>query len=174
MDGLSNYKMETTYNKKLGSSSKQPKIQITCLSNVFVRKMDFAEKGIIELGHRHPFDHASLVSSGAVEIQVYDDETKQLLPPVLYKAPSLVYIQKGVAHQITSVEDNTTVCCIHALRDEDETIIDPSMIPIPQNIMETTDLLYKRTGKFLSKADDYDEDLVYKRRPRYFNAADKF
>jgi hypothetical protein len=40
--------------------------------------------------------------------------------------------------------------------------------------METTDLLYKRTGKFLSMADDYDDDLVYKRRPRYFNAADKF
>lgn len=163
-----------TYNKKLGSSSKQPKIQITCLSNVFIRKMDFAEKGIIELGHRHPYDHASLVSSGAIEVQVYDDETKQLLPPVLYKAPSLVFIQKGVAHQLTSVEDNTTVCCIHALRDEDETIIDPSMIPIPKSIVEAHHILHAKTGKRFAKSDDVDDDLIYKRRPRYFDASDKF
>jgi hypothetical protein len=147
-----------TYNKKLGSSSKQPKIQITCLSNVFIRKMDFA----------------SLVSSGAIEVQVYDDETKQLLPPVLYKAPSLVFIQKGVAHQLTSVEDNTTVCCIHALRDEDETIIDPSMIPIPKSIVEAHHILHAKTGKRFAKSDDVDDDLIYKRRPRYFDASDKF
>jgi quercetin dioxygenase-like cupin family protein len=164
--------MENEY--KIGATLKGPEIQITCLSNVYVRRMFFREKGIVELGHRHPYSHASLVASGSVSVQVYDDENKKLLDPVVYKAPSMIMIEKDIAHQIESLEDETTVCCIHALRDETETIIDPEMIPLPSSLINTIETVKNQTGKMLRPPANPFDDLTAKRIPRMFNASGHF
>lgn len=158
----------------IGATQKGPDIQITCLSNVYVRRMSFSEKGIIELGHRHPYSHASLVASGSVSVQVYDDDTKKLLDPVVYKAPAMIMIEKDIAHQIESLEDDTVVCCIHALRDETETIIDPEMIPVPSSLINTINTVKNKTGKMLRPPANPFDDLTPNRVPRMFNASGHF
>jgi dTDP-4-dehydrorhamnose 3,5-epimerase-like enzyme len=151
-----------------------PEIKISCLSNVYVRRMLFSKEGIVEVGHRHPYSHTSLVASGSIAIQVYNDNTQELLDPVVYHAPSMVMIEKNIAHQITSLEDNTVVCCIHALRDETETIIDPEMIPVPTSLRETIESVHKQTGKFLIPPALPFDDLTPNRVPRMFNARKVF
>lgn len=151
-----------------------PEIQISCLSNVYVRRMYFSEVGIIEVGHRHPYDHASLVANGAVEVQVYDDETKKLLPPVVYAAPAMIMIRANMAHQLKSVVDNTVVCCIHALRDETGELIDPSMLAEPTSLLETQKKFYETTKKMLKPPADPFDDLTAARVPRMFNSSAKF
>jgi hypothetical protein len=151
-----------------------PEIQISCLSNVYVRRMAFPQAGIVEVGHRHPYSHASLVASGSISVQVYDDNTKELLEPVTYKAPAMVMIEKYAAHQITSLEDGTVVCCIHALRDETETIIDPEMIPVPLPLRNTIEMVHTQTGKNLMPPAAPFDDLTPNRVPRMFDARSAF
>lgn len=151
-----------------------PEIQISCLANVYVRRMHFAKDGIVEVGHRHPYSHASLVASGSVAVQLYDDMNQRLLDPVIYRAPAMVMVAKDVAHQITSLEPNTTVCCIHALRDETETIIDPEMIPLPTPLRDTVEIVHAKTGKILKAPADPFDDLTPNRVPRMFNARQAF
>lgn len=151
-----------------------PEVQISCLANVYVRRMHFAKDGIVEVGHRHPYSHASLVASGSVAVQLYDDANQQLLDPVIYRAPAMVMVAKDVAHQITSLEPNTTVCCIHALRDETETIIDPEMIPLPTPLRDTVEIVHAKTGKILKAPADPFDDLTPNRVPRMFDASKAF
>lgn len=151
-----------------------PEIQISCLSNVYVRRMAFEKANIVEVGHRHPYDHASLVASGSIEVQLYDDESQSLLDPVRYEAPAMVMIKKNTAHQITSLEDNTVVCCIHALRDEDSEIIDPSMIPVPTPLRTVILGYMQTTGKQLQPPFNPFDDLTSNRIPRMFNSSSCF
>jgi len=104
--------------------------------------MLFEKKGCVEFGHSHEYDHTSFVATGSVEIQVYDESLEEMLPPVLYKAPSMIFIKRNTVHQIISSEDNTTVHCIHALRDINDTIIDPCFIPIPEKLETAIDRIY--------------------------------
>jgi len=101
-----------------------PEINIICVSNVFVRQMTFKNVGDEELGHTHPFDHPSSLSSGRIEVTVNGEKTE-------YTAPSLIYIKGDAVHSIKALEPNTVVCCIHALRNgwNSEDIIDPKSIP---------------------------------------------
>jgi hypothetical protein len=46
-----------------------PKVRIMCVSNVFSRMMYFLQAGDVEEGHRHNFDHATLLSSGKLKIE---------------------------------------------------------------------------------------------------------
>lgn len=151
-----------------------PDVQISCLANVYVRRMAFPQAGIVEVGHRHPYSHASLVASGSVAVQLFDDANQRLLDAVVYRAPAMIMIAKGAAHQLTSLEDNTVVCCIHALRDETETIIDPEMIPLPTPLRETVEIVHAKTGKVLKAPADPFDDLTPNRVPRMFDASKAF
>ena len=75
-------------------------------------------------GHKHVFDHPHLLTQGSVEVNVEGVKST-------FKAPHIIFIEKGKLHMITALEDNTVGACIHAIRDGDrvEDIIDPSMIP---------------------------------------------
>lgn len=166
--------MTTHYQETPQATLLGPEIQISCLSNVYVRRMFFAEAGIIEVGHRHPYDHASLVANGSIEVQIYDDETKKLLPPVVHSAPSMIMIRANTAHQLKSVSDNTIVCCIHALRDDTGEIIDPTIIAEPTSLLSTQKKFYETTNKMLKPPAKPFDDLSKFRVPRMFNSSAKF
>lgn len=101
-----------------------PAVKVMALSNVYSRVMNFRYKGDIEEGHYHAFDHATLVSSGSVLVEVLnDDDTTRSSKE--FKAPSMVYIRKDTRHRLTALEDYTVCSCIHALRNIDGDIIDP-------------------------------------------------
>lgn len=101
-----------------------PEIKIMCVANVYTRLMHFVHAGDVEEPHTHRFDHASLVSSGSVEVTV-NGETS------IYVAPAMIMIKALEEHTLRALEDNTVVSCIHALRDGDAVgdIIDPKSLP---------------------------------------------
>ena len=103
-----------------------PEVQLTCVSNVYVRMMHFKHAGDVEQGHSHPFDHISMLSYGKIRITVGEHEKE-------FSAPQMIFIKKEMEHQLVALEDGTTVLCIHAIRDGEaiEDIIDPNSMIIP-------------------------------------------
>lgn len=100
-----------------------PDVQLACVSNMYVRMMDFKKDGT-EPGHAHAFDHLTLLASGSVEIEVDGMVTN-------FMAPKMIFIAKDKVHSIKALEDNTLCFCIHPIRDGErvEDIVDPSMLP---------------------------------------------
>ena len=101
-----------------------PEITVSCVSSVYVRQMHFKNAGDVETGHKHDFDHQTLVAKGSVQIEVDGEKT-------VFKAPHIIFIKKDAIHELTAMEDDTTCFCIHALRDGSDVcdIIDPNSIP---------------------------------------------
>ena len=102
-----------------------PEIKIMCISNVYTRLMHFVNKGDIEYGNSHDFDHGTLVSSGSVLVEIINPDTKEVMSHKKVVAPNFVFIEKHKFHQITSLDDNTVCACIHALRTNDEELLAP-------------------------------------------------
>jgi hypothetical protein len=99
-----------------------------CISNVYTRLMHFQNKGDIEIGHSHYFDHGTLVSSGSVLVEILDDATKEVISQKTIKAPNFIFIEKDKCHRLTALVDNTVCACIHALRTNDEELLDPDFL----------------------------------------------
>jgi len=108
-----------------------PQVKIVAISNVYSRLMNFVNKGDVEVGHSHTYDHATLLSSGSVLYEVLDGQNGNVVASKEFKAPGYIFVEKNKFHKITSLEDNTVCVCIHALRTIDEEIIDPSFFIQP-------------------------------------------
>ena len=102
----------------------QPWVHIGCVANLFSRMMHFEKAGDKELGHKHQFDHMTLLAKGRLRVTVEGVTTD-------FTAPHQIYIHKDKNHELEALVDDTVAYCIHALRDGDgvDDIIDPSMIP---------------------------------------------
>lgn len=102
----------------------QPVISIGVVANLFSRQMHFVNKGDIENGHTHPFNHLTLLAKGALAVTVDGVTTN-------FVAPHMLYIRADKEHELVSIEDDTVAYCIHALRDGNgvDDIIDPENIP---------------------------------------------
>jgi quercetin dioxygenase-like cupin family protein len=87
--------------------------QAAYADNVWVRMMHLRKAGDEIQGHRHTFDHITLLARGSVKME-HDLGSKE------YKAPFLIITPKGIAHKFTALEDQCLLCCIHAIRDGDE------------------------------------------------------
>lgn len=101
-----------------------PEIKIASVANLFSRMMHFKYAGDIENGHKHPFDHLTLLAKGKLQLTVEGKVT-------VFEAPHMIYIHKDKKHELVALEKDTVAYCIHALRDGDgvDDILDPSMIP---------------------------------------------
>lgn len=102
----------------------EPNIAIGCVANLFSRQMHFEKAGDIEHGHKHPFDHLTLLAAGALRVTVEGKTTE-------FKAPHMIYVKAEHVHELVALEDNTVAYCIHALRGDNKTgdILDPAMVP---------------------------------------------
>lgn len=102
-----------------------PVVNISCVSNVFVKQMHFLKAGDMEQGHAHCFDHLTLLASGKIRMTAFGKSTD-------FTAPHHIFIKANVEHELVALEDDTTVHCIHAIRDGErvEDIIDPASLPI--------------------------------------------
>lgn len=107
----------------------QPTVQIGCISNLFVRQMHFAVAGDSELGHKHSFDHMTLLAKGKLKVKINDEETE-------FTAPHMIFIKAELQHELTAVTDNTVAYCIHALREPTGDILDPAMVPKSRELYE--------------------------------------
>ena len=108
-----------------------PKVKFGAVANVFIKLIHFEKAGQCEYGHKHIYDHISMLSKGSVKITVNGNVTE-------YKAPMLVYINKDTMHEIEALEDDTVWACIHAIRNNEYggDIVDESMIPVGVNAYE--------------------------------------
>ena len=101
-----------------------PEIKLAVIANVWIKLMTFKNPGDYAPGHKHIFNHASLLTAGSVVVEV--DRKKKT-----FRAPAIIYIEKDKEHNIIALEPNTVVSCIHALRNGNETddIISEDMLP---------------------------------------------
>ena len=108
----------------------QPIIKIACVANLYTREMKFEKAGDTELGHKHPFNHITFLSSGKLKVETEFGISE-------FTAPHMIYIHKDYLHELTALEDNTVAYCVHALRDKDtEEILDSSQIPAGVDIIK--------------------------------------
>jgi quercetin dioxygenase-like cupin family protein len=108
-----------------------PQINLGCVANLWSRMMHFQKAGDIEHGHKHQFDHLTLLATGKLKVTVDGVAT-------VFQAPHMIYIHKDKNHELVALEDNTVAFCIHALRDGDGVgdILDPAMIPQGVNALK--------------------------------------
>ena len=89
-----------------------PITDVKIVDNVFVKMYKFLQNGDTHSGHAHVFDHITLLATGSVNMSHDNGE-------IIYNAPYLIVTPKGVKHQFTALEENTVICCVHAIRDGD-------------------------------------------------------
>jgi hypothetical protein len=87
--------------------------------------MNFVKAGDVENGHCHVFDHGTLLSTGKLNVEMLDNKGR-VTASSIHEAPSFIFIAKDTKHRITALEDNTVAACIHALRDVNQDLLDPS------------------------------------------------
>lgn len=105
-------------------SANRPEVKIGLVANMFVRMMHFKSAGDTEAGHTHSFDHLTLLSAGKLRLRANGQVTE-------YSAPTMIFIDAETQHELTALEDDTVISCIHGLRDLDvsDALISPDMVP---------------------------------------------
>jgi hypothetical protein len=104
-----------------------PKIKLLSISNVFSRLMHFEKAGDTETSHRHTYDHGTLLSAGRVRVEMIDDNSN-ILSSKEFIAPTFIFVPKESIHRIVALEDNTVCSCIHAIRTNDQELVDPDFL----------------------------------------------
>lgn len=101
-----------------------PDMKISLVANTWIKQMVFEKAGDANEGHKHTFDHQTLLAYGAVRVTVNGKASE-------FTAPTIVFIRAGFDHHIEATQAGTVVYCVHAIRDGEriEDIIDPADIP---------------------------------------------
>ena len=122
-----------------------PKSQLSLISNLWIKLMTFERTGDVNEGHKHVFDHPTLLVKGKLQVDVEGEIS-------VFDAPHIVFIARDKVHPLTALEDGTVAACIHALRDGEqvEDIVDPAMIPAGINPNHLPNFI-----KPLAKADHF-------------------
>jgi tellurite resistance-related uncharacterized protein len=84
--------------------------------NIWWREHVFVNAGDFHQGHRHKFDHITLIVRGKVKCYV-EDETGTMNEKV-FIAPSVCIIKKEHWHRFEALTDYAVYYCLHAMRDE--------------------------------------------------------
>ena len=94
------------------------KHELGFFGNIWVRQNIINKSGDYVAGHKHEFDHVSLLTSGSVMVEVEGYEPKKFV------APTFIVIQKDHMHKFTALENDTNWYCVFALRDLDGEVTD--------------------------------------------------
>lgn len=93
-------------------------VHLSVVGNVALVMNVFRRAGDVAPGHRHHFDHPTLLTNGAVSVAVNGRTS-------VYHAPKVIFIPRDTSHQFTALEAGTTVWCVHAARDIHGDVLDP-------------------------------------------------
>ena len=98
---------------------------MTMVANTWIRQMHFPNAGNYMAGHKHTFNHTTLLAKGKFRVKVNGHITD-------YTAPQVVIIKAGLEHKIVALEDDSLAYCIHALHhgEKEEDIYDPDQVPL--------------------------------------------
>lgn len=87
---------------------KEPeKIEFHLADNVFVKMIVLEKDGMVARGHKHSFDHTSFLATGSMRLWKDDVLVGDL------KAPTGIFIEAGVVHEMVALEDDTMFLCVH-------------------------------------------------------------
>lgn len=100
-------------------SDKAVRNELGYFGNIWVRSNHLKWRGDSNgRGHKHHFDHVSLLIKGAVKVEVEGHD------PKTFKAPTFIVVKKDCNHKFTALENDTVWYCVFALRDIDGDITD--------------------------------------------------
>lgn len=90
-----------------------PVVELHTADGLFIKQMYVAKAGTYIPQHSHAWDHTSMLATGSVRL--WADGVLQ----GDFFAPAGILIEAGVKHLFLSLEDETTVYCIHNLHGEE-------------------------------------------------------
>jgi hypothetical protein len=85
--------------------------QMGYFGNIWVRSHIFVKAGDTHNGHKHNFDHVTLLAVGSVLVEVEGNSPKE------FHAPTFIVIDKDHNHKFTALSDGVVYYCVFALRD---------------------------------------------------------
>lgn len=117
--------------------------QMGYYGNIWVRSHYFKKVGDTNGGgHKHNFDHVTLLVNGSVLVEVEGYEPKE------FHAPTFITIDKDHSHKFTALTDDVVYYCVFALRDIDGNIgdiVSPNNTIIPfeasKRIVDTNNIV---------------------------------
>lgn len=77
--------------------------------DLYIKQIVVPKAATIIPQHSHALSHVTLLTSGSVNL--WRDEHG----PEYFKAPAPIHIPAGVKHLFQTLEDDTTLYCVHAL-----------------------------------------------------------
>lgn len=83
-------------------------------TNIFIRPNKLAKAGEFVKGHKHNFDHTTIVFTGAVHVRAELPDGRIIERD--FEAPSFFVVRKLVEHHITATKDATEFWCVYAHR----------------------------------------------------------
>ena len=86
--------------------------------NIWVRQNELHNAGDEIQGHKHTFDHVSLLMKGTVEVTVDG------FAPTRFTAPTFIIIKKEHMHKFKAVTDDCCWFCVFAMRDANGEVVD--------------------------------------------------
>lgn len=86
--------------------------------NIWVRQNMLDKPGDTFGGHKHHFDHISLLTKGSVRVEIEGHPAKE------FKAPTFIIIKKEHEHNFIALEEDTNWYCVFALRDLDGEVVE--------------------------------------------------
>lgn len=89
--------------------------------NIFVRPNALLPKGHVINGHKHTFDHTTIVFMGSIHVKMIGNDGKIIEKD--FKAPAHFLVKAGVEHEIKALEDNTTYWCVFSIRDSEGRVV---------------------------------------------------
>jgi hypothetical protein len=94
------------------------KHELGFFGNIWVRQNVLEKTGESFGGHKHEFDHVSLLTKGSVRVEVEGYKPKE------FTAPTFIVIKKEHEHAFVALEDDVNWYCVFALRDLDGEVVE--------------------------------------------------
>ena len=89
--------------------------------NVFIRPNPLPKAGDRVHGHRHNFDHTTIVFRGAIHVRAVTPDGRVIEQD--FTAPAHCLIKAEVEHEITALVDGTEFWCVYAHREPQGDIV---------------------------------------------------
>ena len=87
---------------------------ISVVNDVFIKQIHFREAGWVTRSHVHTYDHQTLLAAGTVRMRVEGDPIVRVAV-----APQILMVKAGLVHEFESLEPDTVLYCIHAIKGGD-------------------------------------------------------
>lgn len=91
-----------------------------CYANIWIRQKKFSAINETIGGHKHKYDHVSLLTSGKVKVEVDGFEKE-------FTAPTFIVIEKDKIHNVTALTDDVVWYCVFAHRDINGDVYDAEL-----------------------------------------------